>query len=391
MKKVLWVSGRLPTPLFSGDALYSAGILKALAMTSEITLSVVGTRRNAQAIVLPFLDLPAIRCVDVPQSKPSGLLSLMSSLPRDAYNLGTHELAQALVQLLKQDWDWIVIDHACSAGLLPTILRYQKRASICYIAHNAEGKIRPEIARNFNNPLRQAAMRLDAGKYRRLERKLLKVADAVVCITDADASWFRQFTEKIYIVPPIFLGTSVADRVIDTNTPRSLLLLGSFDWIAQQKNLELIIGALLPIFSKHGISLNVVGAVPQALQDRYADQDSHLTFHGRVDDVSGFFRSSRGGLVPDLLGGGFKLKVMDYAFERLPVFGLKAALAGTTSEEQSVMFLADGLENLGNVIVENIDDVDKLNANQNALFGLFSERFGLERGITRVREVFLQN
>jgi len=55
-----------------------------------------------------------------------------------------------------------VIDHAYSAGPLSAILQNRKRASICYISHNAEGAIRPRIASSFNNPLRRTLMRLDA-------------------------------------------------------------------------------------------------------------------------------------------------------------------------------------------------------------------------------------
>jgi hypothetical protein len=389
MKKVLWISGRLPTPLFSGDALYSAGILKALAMTGEMTISVVGTRRTDQPIGEPFLGLPNIACVDVPPAQPSGLSSLLSTLPRDAYNLGTDDLEQALIRLLKQDWDWIVVDHAYSAGLLPVILRGRKSASICYVAHNAEGTIRPQIASSFGNPIRRTIMRLDAEKYRRLERKLLKVADSVVCITDDDASYFREFGKKTYVVPPIFLGAMAPPRVIDTTRPRALLLLGSFEWIAKQRNLEEIIDVLLPRFVKNGITLNVVGSVPQKIKDRYACHGSNLIFHGRVNDVSPFLLSSRGGLVPEILGGGFKLKVLDYAFERLPIFGLKAALTGTTPKEQAVMFLAEHINSLADIIVENIDDLNKLNTNQGMLFDLFSDKFGLERGLERVSRAFL--
>jgi polysaccharide biosynthesis protein PslH len=389
MKKVLWISGRLPTPMFSGDALYSAGLLKALAMAGEMTISVVGTRRTDQPIGEPVLGLPGIACVDVPPAQPSGLSSLLSSLPRDAYNLGTHDLEQALVRLLKQDWDWIVVDHTYSSGLLPVVLRDRKNASICYIGHNAEGKIRPQIAASFGNPLRRAIMRLDAEKYRRLEQKLLGVANAMICITDEDAAYFRQFVERVHVIPPIFLGQKASRRLIDATRPRALLLLGSFEWIAKQRNLEQIIGALLPGLAKNGITLNVVGSVPQPIRDRYADHCSNLIFHGRVADVSPLLLSARGGLVPEVLGGGFKLKVLDYAFERLPIFGLKEALAGTTPEEQSAMFLAEDIDSFANIIVENIDDLDKLNANQERLFELFSDRFGLERGIELVRRVFL--
>ena len=389
MKKVLWITGRLPTPLFYGDALYSASLLKALAMTGEAALTVVGTRRTEQALSDSTLGLPNTDCIDAPPIRSSGLSSLLSSLPKDAYNLGTREVEQTLTRLLSEQWDWIVIDHAYSSGLLPVILSGRKRASICYVAHNAEGKIRPQIARSFGNPLRRAVMRLDAEKYRRLENRILKAADAVICITDADAAYFRQLTENVHVVPPIYLGKASSSRVIDSDCPRSLLLLGAFEWIAKQKNLELIVDALLPALKRHGIILNVVGTVPQTMRDRYAHHSPNLSFHGRVADISTFVGSARGGLVPELLGGGFKLKVMDYAFERLPIFGLKEALAGTTPEEQSAMFLANDLGDLADSITRNIDDLDSLNRNQQALFRLFSDRFGLAAGTNRVRKVFL--
>ncbi len=378
-------------PLFSGDALYSAGLLKALSMTNEVALSVVGTRRSQQPLADHGLGLPNTICIDAPPFRSSGLLSLLSPLPRDAYNLGTPEIEQALERLLKEPWDWIVIDHAYSSGLLSVVLRGRRNASICYVAHNAEGKIRPEIASNFNNSLRKVVMRLDAEKYRRLENRILRAADAVICITDADATYFRPLAGDVHVVPPIYLGQTSAPRVIDANCPRSLLLLGSFDWIAKQKNLQLIVDALLPALELHGITLNVVGTVPQTIMNQYVHCRPHLIFHGRVADISGYLLSSRGGLVPDLLGGGFKLKAMDYAFEKLPIFGLKDALAGTTPQEQSAMFLADSLDDLASTIVHNIDDLDALNRNQGTLFKLFSDRFGLAAGVQGLREVFLQS
>jgi len=34
--------------------------------------------------------------------------------------------------------------------------------------------------------------------------------------------------------------------------------------------------------------------------------------------------------VAEVLGGGFKLKLLDYAFAKLPIFGLRMAVEGTT-------------------------------------------------------------
>jgi polysaccharide biosynthesis protein PslH len=390
MKKILWISGRLPTPLFSGDALYSAGILTALATTQEVVLSVVGVRRDDRPIDRRLLGLPQITFVEVALSRRWGLLSLLSSRPRDAYSLATGLRRRVLVQLLSEDWDWIVFDHANSAGFLPLVLKLRKNASICYVAHNAEGKIRPEIAGTFSNPIRRAVLRWDAEKYRRLEQNIVKVADAIVCITDADAKYFAQYGGTVFVIPPVYLGTIAPAQAMDSARPRSILLLGSFEWIAKQRNLEHIINVLLPSLKRRGIALNVVGAVPENIKNRYADERTNLIFHGSVPDLSEIVASSRGGLVAEVLGGGFKLKLLDYAFAKLPIFGLRMAVEGTTVDEQSAMFIAENMDGLADTIVENIDDLARLNRNQARLFELISGRFGLEAGIDHVRGIFLR-
>ncbi|WP_377827870.1 glycosyltransferase [Bradyrhizobium lupini] len=389
MQKVLWICGRLPSPLFTGDALYSAGLLTALARTNAVAITLVGSSRTGEAVGDYLLNLPNTTCVALPPAQPSALRSLLSTLPRDAFNLSTPQLRQVLPNLLQGDWDWIVIDHAYSSGLLSMIQQHRKHASICYIAHNAEGAIRREIASSFSNPLRQLLMRFDADKYRRQENRILQVADAVTCISEEDASYFKRVSQNVHVVPPIYLGHISAPRPILAACPRALLLVGSFEWIAKQRNLELIVEGLLPALQRTGIVLNVVGAVPQHLRDRFSRFSPCLAFHGRVDDVSPVAAASRGGLVPDLLGGGFKLKILDYAFQRLPIFGLRNALAGTTVAEQSAMFPADNLESLAEAVVSNIDDLPTLNRNQDTLFELLSERFGLEAGTRHLSSVFL--
>ncbi|WP_161491266.1 glycosyltransferase [Bradyrhizobium neotropicale] len=291
---------------------------------------------------------------------------------------------------MNQHWDWIVFDHARSAAFLPTVLQQRKQASICYVAHNAEEKIRREIAKDFANPVRRTIMRWDAEKYRRLEHRIVKVANRIVCITDVDAAYFAPSGKTTFVVPPIYLGTIAPSDCIEPTRPRSILLLGSFEWVAKQRNLEHIVGTLLPVLKSKNVTLDVVGNVPEAIQARYAHERPNLVFHGPVADLSGVVARSRGGLVAETLGGGFKLKLLDYAFARLPIFGLRTAVDGTTTDEQSAMYLADTMEGLANVIIGSIDDLAVLNRNQAKLFELMSSRFGLEQGTERLRDILLR-
>ena len=84
MKKILWIAGRVPSPLFSGDALYSAGMLTALSRTERAAVTVVGTRREDRPIDGRLLSLPGTVFSDAPWPRRFGLLSLLTSLPRDA-------------------------------------------------------------------------------------------------------------------------------------------------------------------------------------------------------------------------------------------------------------------------------------------------------------------
>lgn len=383
---ILWISGRLPGPLFSGDALYSAGLIKALAKMEDVTLCVLGNRRDSTSDFTKAIGSQRVTFVDFPPPLGSDAWSILSGLPKDAFKLATPDLQAGLIELLARDWDWIIVDHANSAGLLPTILARRGKARLCYIAHNAEGKIRPEIAASATGLLVRTTMRLDAEKYRRLENAVVSAADSIICISDADVGYFS-LAKNVQVVPPVYLGQSTPSITIGASRPRRLLLLGSFEWRAKQRNLESIIKTVGPQLKKRDIHLDVVGAVPREVTQQVSSRASLVTFHGQVGDVRELFQCARGGLVAETLGGGFKLKVLDYAFQGLPIFGLRGALAGTTAEEQSCMFLADSLDDLGAMIVENIDNTDRLNRSQHKLYELASNRYGLEMGTRRLRDV----
>ena len=83
-------------------------------------------------------------------------------------------------------------------------------------------------------------------------------------------------------------------------------------------------------------------------------------------------------------------QLLDYAFARLPIFGLRAAVDGTTADEQSAMYLADTMDDLARTIVDGIDDLAGLNRNQAKLFELMSNRFGLEQGTRRLHDILVQ-
>ena len=70
-------------------------------------------------------------------------------------------------------------------------------------------------------------------------------------------------------------------------------------------------------------------------------------------------------LVPEEIGGGFKLKILDYIFSRVPIAAVETALNGIPVQLQSQFVIESDISTLLATIVAVIDDIDRLNAMQN--------------------------
>jgi hypothetical protein len=79
--------------------------------------------------------------------------------------------------------------------------------------------------------------------------------------------------------------------------------------------------------------------------------------------------------VPESIGGGFKLKFLDYIFARIPVATVSQAVAGLPEELRRTMLSNDSLDGLVKQIVSHIDRLDELNRMQELAFALGKSRF----------------
>ena len=90
--------------------------------------------------------------------------------------------------------------------------------------------------------------------------------------------------------------------------------------------------------------------------------------HGFVDDLAPLLAQSRLALVPEVIGGGFKLKLLDYVFHRVPVVSLNDATAGLPPALRQAMLLCADLPALVDTVVRHIDDLPLLNRLQAQAF-----------------------
>jgi hypothetical protein len=338
----------------------------------------VGLIRPEKAIVPP--DEAGLAWRLVPERKQGRRQRLLRALPGVALRGCSPEMDRVLWQTLKEcEWDAIVFDSICSGWGLDTVLRHRaqarRRPKLVYLAHNHEITVARRIA-DAARGARRLLKEIDAFKVRRLERRLIAEADLVTSNTPEDRRTFigEAAGTPVALLPPGYDGPRVLSRVIDARVPRRAIVVGSFDWPPKRISLERFLATAAPVLLRANVELQIVGAVEPAYLDSLRARYPSVIFAGPVDDVRPYMAAARIALVPDLLGG-FKLKGLDYVFNRMPILSMRIALPGMPLRDGHAIGLFDSHDQLVHGVVELIDDFAELNRRQALAFEACAARF----------------
>jgi glycosyltransferase involved in cell wall biosynthesis len=295
--------------------------------------------------------------------------SLFSRLPNVATQYNCASFRRALREQMARDWEAIVVDHLGMGWAWPLVEAYRRQkagVTSVFIAHNCEAEARRSVARNFRgNIVRKIGLSVDAAKADRLEKKLVRQSNLVSAITAEDLRFFGG-SNKIVLLTPGYAGRHIACREIDAATPRRALILGSAIWLAKQMNLIEFTAAADDLFYERQIELWVVGNVPDNLKAK-----SHFRatrFLGFVEDLEPIIRSVRVGIVAERTGGGFKLKTLDYIFNRVPIAAIRGSIAGLPLTPGLDYLSFESIRELAHGVAAVIDNTERLNSLQRAAY-----------------------
>ena len=377
----LWLTLADPDPATNGQLIYSKGLIEA-ARDAGATLRVIGlARRESPRSVCELLSIDWRLAEEQAQSSWRRLLSPM---PVVAHRGNASNMRRLVDEALaERPWDAIVFDSICSGWALDAVMRHRRQSlrppRIVYIAHNHEVTVGRRIVK-ASRGLRRVVKAIDYLKVRRLERRLVAAADLVTSNTPDDCRRFATGAKgrSIVFLPPGYGGARVEARTIDESVPRRAILVSSLDWPPKRAAVEAFLATATAMLAREGIGLQVVGEAEPAYLETLRRRFPTVDFVGRVDDVRPYMRQARLALVPDLLGG-FKLKGLDYVFNRLPILAMRIALPGMPRAEGASIGLFDSHAALADGVVELIDDFPRLNAWQVAAYDACADRFDWRR------------
>jgi glycosyltransferase involved in cell wall biosynthesis len=376
----LWLTLADPEPATNGQLIYSKGLIEA-ACRAGASLSVIGLARpeNPRASVDP-------RGIDwrLADEQPKSAARRLLSRDPMVTQRNSAEMERTLEHaLVERSWDAVVFDSICAGWALRHVVRHRSRSArpprLVYIAHNHEVTVARRIA-VASQGLRRILKEIDFLKVIGLERRLISAADIVTSNTPDDCRRFAASSggRPIVFLPPGYGGPRVASRNIDASVPRRAILVGSLDWPPKRISLESFLAAATDLFLHAGIELQIVGEVEAGYRADLRRRFPSVDFVGPVTDVRPYMQDARIALVPDLLGG-FKLKGLDYVFNRLPILAMRIALPGMPLEDGRNVGLFDSHSALADGVVALIDNFQSLNARQEGAYAACADRFDWER------------
>ena len=373
--KCLWIGRYIPYPVDQGAKLYSAKLAESLAAAGASVRFLGPGSTDA----VPE-SAAGVEWVAVPGDKRSEILALFSRLPNGAAIDATGAYRTLLDKQLEEHWDAIVLDGYTAGWALDRCLAYcrshERRPVLAHVSHNHEAAVWQSMVTQAQTLPKRIVWWQNAVKVRALEERVVRNVDLLAAITDEDVAALIASVRRSLPAPrtvtltPGYQGTVASPRLIDTNTPRRVAIVGSFRWAPKQENLRRFVQCADEIFARHGIALDIVGDVPDSLQRELQTRTYATHFHGFVDDPAVALSQARMAIVPELIGGGFKLKFLDYLFGRIPVATLAAAAAGLPQALRDEMLVRDDLQALVDGIVAELDDFPLLNRRQQNAFEL---------------------
>ena len=359
----LWITPEIADELATGALKYSFGLADAVAATG-VELTMVGVARPAEGRRSVRTPTGSTHFETVEASFRPPWKSLGSLLPNQSFACSAPAVRSRVDEVLAGGhWDVIVIDGLQAAWVTPLLERRRGRARILYLAHNHETSMRQEVAAatSWTNP-RKLVLELEARKTRRLERRTATLANVVSSITDDDRNRFETDAPSAthVVVSPGWAGTTSAQPVPASERPRRVGILGSFEWHVKQESLRRFLRAADPIFHDADLELHVAGNIPDEFRSELEPGLRSTRLLGWVDDSAEFLGRCRIGVVSESLGGGFKLKALDYVFNSVAVACLTHNTAGLPLVGGESAITADTEVQLARAIVDAVDDGDLL-------------------------------
>jgi glycosyltransferase involved in cell wall biosynthesis len=286
-------------------------------------------------------------------SAPGALANLFSSESYFVSRFHFEEFGKAIADKLKEHEFDIVQLEGLFVGVYIPLIRKHSRAKIVLRAHNIEHLIWQRHISNEGSLLKKKYLQLQNKRLKDFELKVIREADAIVCITDAD----REFIRSMGVPKPLYTcitGIDVAEYRAKNGSPsaeKTIFSFASMDWLPNQEAVDWFLqNCWQQVKSKVADCKLVIAG--RCMPERFLKLN--LPGVEVIENVknSGDFYSTRGiMLVPLLSGSGLRIKIIEGMAYGKAIVSTSIGAEGIRIENGKNILIADKAADFADKVV----------------------------------------
>jgi glycosyltransferase involved in cell wall biosynthesis len=333
MKKTLIVCGAYPRPENNGSAIRTMNFVRFFEEHGTVDLAYTEGTKALEADNKPFGKEYALRKVDYPEHFGGRMRALLKGFPYPVCQYESTSEGSILSAIERNKYHYILVRYVInSSWLFKLESRYVPRVILDF-DDLLSGSVYPIFFDATNSFYKRL--------YRALNRRFLKMYEAKC--TEFGASLFCSEADlrtiarlgvrhKSFVVPNAYphQNFSASDLGDGSLNPNTLLFVGDLRYQPNINGLNWFVHEVYPRFLARypDARLLVVGRSPDATIRALQQKNLNIEVHADVPDLRPYYRRSRIAVVPVLMGGGSRIKIMEAALANRPVLSTSVGAEG---------------------------------------------------------------
>lgn len=392
MKKILFITYNNPEKASRGDDLYSWNIINSIKHDKNIYLHVVAYYEDAKDKKQKYskLENVADKLTYVPFIYKNILAIGFSRYPAMISNRKTPQMIKKVIDILnKEKFDAIFV-NMFRLGYLINYIKPFPGVKV-FISHNVETQLSYSTYIYQKNPIKKLAYYLDYIKTKYYEKKFISQFDCITTICDVDKETFStMFHKQIEVLLPVI---NIDNCKIDTShIEDKFIICGAFHWGPKYVNLKLLLASKnIGKYKESGHELMIVGRANKKDVDYVNKNYPGIHMTGPVETVIPYYEKARIAIVPELVGGGFKLKIAEAVQYSKPIVAIKGSVTDKSMIPGKHYIEADNFDDL---IIKSLELMNNPKLQSDLVYNarqLFKNRYTKDYAVQVINRLLKQN
>lgn len=353
--KILFLTYDLPYPLNSGGKIRAYYFLKSLAQNHQITLFSF-YRREEQKKYLPEVEKYCQKILLFKKRPPwvwqNLIRTFATGLPFASAAYYSEDLKRLLIKELKDgDYDVVHFESYYPALYLPLVKKLGVRTVMGN--ENLEYQIYERFATQKPFPLGEI-LKVEVWRMRIYEESLWRQADLNIAASTGDATQIKKITGQE--CPVIGNGVdvkSLANIHFRTNA-KTLLFIGTLIYQQNDDAVRFFLDKIFTLIKAEIPRVNFIlvsGYKPKWLDNYLVDKNIEF-IRDEFTSVEKFFSQADLLIVPNRIGGGTRIKIIQAMAAGLPVVTTSVGIEGIEATQGKEVMVADSPQDFANEVID---------------------------------------